>query len=117
MSKLKLHWQILIALLLAVLAGTLTGTDTTLFGVRFYAVFDFIGALFLNALKMLIVPLVALTVPLGVATSPAPGPAVMLSAPKLTVEVPFATRLTPVPAAVLLTVVVPNESVEVPKMF
>ncbi|MDD5471811.1 MAG: cation:dicarboxylase symporter family transporter, partial [Sideroxydans sp.] len=58
MIKLKLHWQILIALLLAAVAGSLTGTDTTLFGVRYYAVFDFIGTLFLNALKMLIVPLV-----------------------------------------------------------
>src|SRR5512143_2861375 len=65
MSKLKLHWQILIALLLAVLAGTLAGTDTALFGVRFYAVFDFIGALFLNALKMLIVPLVASSIVVG----------------------------------------------------
>src|SRR5512139_1900066 len=65
MSKLKLHSEILSALLLAVLAGTLAGTDTALFGVRFYAVFDFIGALFLNALKMLIVPLVASSIVVG----------------------------------------------------
>lgn len=67
MSKLKLHWQILIALLLAVVAGTWAGTDAALFGVRFYAVFDFIGALFLSALKMLIVPLVVSSIVVGMA--------------------------------------------------
>jgi len=67
MIKLKLHWQILIALLLAVLAGSLAGTESTLFGVRLYAVFDFIGTLFLNALKMLIVPLVMSSIIVGIA--------------------------------------------------
>ncbi|MFA5627028.1 MAG: dicarboxylate/amino acid:cation symporter [Thiohalomonadaceae bacterium] len=67
MIKLKLHWQILIALLLAVIAGLLTGTDAALFGVRFYTVFDFIGTLFLNALKMLIVPLVISSIIVGIA--------------------------------------------------
>ncbi|MBU1214757.1 MAG: dicarboxylate/amino acid:cation symporter [Gammaproteobacteria bacterium] len=67
MIKLKLHWQILIALLLAAIAGSLAGTDTTLFGVRYFAVFDFIGTLFLNALKMLIVPLVVSSIIVGIA--------------------------------------------------
>ena len=67
MIKLKLHWKILIALLLAVVAGTLAGTSAEFFGVRFYAVFDFIGALFLNALKMLIVPLVVSSIIVGIA--------------------------------------------------
>ncbi len=67
MFKMKLHWQILIALLLAVIAGSLTGTDATFFGIRFYAVFDFIGTLFLNALKMLIVPLVVSSIIVGIA--------------------------------------------------
>lgn len=64
---LQLHWQILIALLLAVIAGLLAGTDGSLAGVRFYAVFDFIGTLFLNALKMLIVPLVVSSIITGIA--------------------------------------------------
>jgi len=67
MFKLKLHWQILIALLLAVIAGSLAGTDGSLLGVRYYAVFDFIGTLFLNALKMLIVPLVVSSIIVGIA--------------------------------------------------
>ncbi len=65
--KLKLHWQILIALGLAVLAGSLAGTEGGLFGVSFQAVFGFVGALFLNALKMLIVPLVVSSIIVGVA--------------------------------------------------
>ncbi|MDP2431690.1 MAG: dicarboxylate/amino acid:cation symporter [Pseudomonadota bacterium] len=67
MKKLQLHWQILIALLLAAIAGTLAGTDSALFGVTFYSVFDFIGTLFLNALKMLIVPLVVSSIIVGIA--------------------------------------------------
>lgn len=66
MIKLKLHWQILIALILAVIAGTLAGTDSQFLGVRFYSMFDFIGTLFLNALKMLIVPLVVASIIVGI---------------------------------------------------
>jgi Na+/H+-dicarboxylate symporter len=67
MEKIKLHWQILIALLLAVIAGSLAGTSAEFLGVRFYAAFDFIGTLFLNALKMLIVPLVVSSIIVGIA--------------------------------------------------
>jgi len=67
MLKMKLHWQILIALLLAVIAGSLAGMESMLFGVRLYAVFDFIGSLFLNALMMLIVPLVVSSIIVGIA--------------------------------------------------
>ncbi|MEE9492457.1 MAG: dicarboxylate/amino acid:cation symporter [Gammaproteobacteria bacterium] len=56
--RLALHWQILIALALAVLAGLSVGKETVLFGIHFYALFDFIGTIFLNALKMIIVPLI-----------------------------------------------------------
>ncbi|GAB4299409.1 MAG: dicarboxylate/amino acid:cation symporter [Thiohalomonadaceae bacterium] len=65
--QLKLHWQILIALLVALPAGLLSGRDGGLFGVTFYAVFDFIGTLFLNALKMLIVPLIVASIISGIA--------------------------------------------------
>jgi Na+/H+-dicarboxylate symporter len=67
MTKLKLHWQILIALVLAVIAGLLAGTESEFLGVSFYAVFAFIGKLFLNALKMLIVPLVVSSIIVGIA--------------------------------------------------
>ena len=67
MKKLALHWQILIALLLATAAGHLTGTDGSLLGIRFFDVYNFIGTLFLNALKMIIVPLIAASIICGVA--------------------------------------------------
>lgn len=65
--NLKLHWQILIALGLAVLAGWLTGTQASLFGVTFYSIYQFLGTLFINALKMLIVPLVVSSIITGIA--------------------------------------------------
>jgi proton glutamate symport protein len=67
MLKLKLHWQIAIALLLAVVAGSVSGTTAGLFGIAFYDVYAFIGTLFLNALKMLIVPLIVSSIVVGIA--------------------------------------------------
>jgi Na+/H+-dicarboxylate symporter len=64
--KLKLHWQILISLVVAVFAGHLSGTEGTLLGVNLYAVYVFIGALFMNALKMIIVPLIISSIITGV---------------------------------------------------
>ena len=63
--SLQLHWQILIALLFAVIAGSLAGKEAGLFGVTFYELYDFFGTLFLNALKMLIVPLIASSIIVG----------------------------------------------------
>ena len=65
--KLALHWQILIALVFAALAGFLSGTETTIFGVPWVAIYTFIGTLFLNALKMIVVPLVVSAIITGVA--------------------------------------------------
>ncbi|HEC29283.1 MAG TPA: dicarboxylate/amino acid:cation symporter [Gammaproteobacteria bacterium] len=65
--KLKLHWQILIALVLAVFAGVISGKEAGIFGISFYAMFAFAGTLFLNALKMIIVPLVVSSVVVGIA--------------------------------------------------
>jgi len=67
MLKLKLHWQIVIALVLAVIAGSITGTDTGVGLFHFYDAYDFVGTLFLNALKMLIVPLIASSIIVGIA--------------------------------------------------
>ncbi len=67
MLKLKLHWQILIALALAVVAGLASGKDAGLFGITFYSIYEFFGQLFLNALKMLIVPLIVSSIIVGIA--------------------------------------------------
>ena len=64
--RLKLHWQILIALVLAVIAGRLSGTDGGILGIALYPVYAFIGALFMNALKMIIVPLIMASIITGV---------------------------------------------------
>ncbi len=67
MIRLKLHWQILLAVGLAVGAGLATAPGATLLGVEVLAIYDFLGTLFLNALKMLIVPLVVSSIIVGVA--------------------------------------------------
>ena len=73
MRKLALHWQILIAILLAVVVGTFVKSGTTedfapnIFGVSFVAIFDYIGQMFLNALRMIIVPLITSSIIIGVA--------------------------------------------------
>jgi len=63
---LALHWKILIALVLGVIAGYFS-SDRSIAGVPLVSVYDFGGQLFLNALKMLIVPLIASSIALGVA--------------------------------------------------
>ncbi len=87
--KIKLHWQVLIALGLAVVAGALSmkglffeaettdfahyiqrwlegatglGVDQKLLGFSMVPVYQFVGELFLNALKMVVVPLIAASV-------------------------------------------------------
>ncbi len=62
MIKLKLHWQVLIALVMAVVAGSATQAGSTLFGVSVMEIYHFLGTLFLNALKMLIVPLIVASI-------------------------------------------------------
>jgi Na+/H+-dicarboxylate symporter len=64
--RLALHWQIFIAIVLAALAGYLGGRELTLLGVPAYEAYDFLGTLFLNALKMIIVPLVVSTIITGI---------------------------------------------------
>lgn len=65
--RLALHWQILIALVIAAVAGWLSGTEGRLFGLHLYSIYDFLGTLFLNALKMIIVPLIFSSIVVGVA--------------------------------------------------
>ena len=64
-TKLALHWQILIALVLAAVSGLLLSQESSIFGVPVLSVLVFVGTLFLNALKMLIVPLVMASIITG----------------------------------------------------
>lgn len=73
MRKLALHWQILIAIVLAALVGWIVKQNTTdvftpaFLGVSFVSMFEFVGTIFLNALKMIIVPLITSSIIVGVA--------------------------------------------------
>ena len=49
------------------IAGRLTGADGILFGLHVQPVYSFLGSLFLQALKMLIVPLILSSIISGVA--------------------------------------------------
>lgn len=53
----KLHWQIAVALLLAVAAGAFAGPDS-----RLIVVCGFVGGLFLNGLKLVVIPLIAASI-------------------------------------------------------
>jgi Na+/H+-dicarboxylate symporter len=74
MKKLELHWQILIAILLAGVSGWLVNKsiasgveDPSFLGISIIGSFEYIGSLFLNALKMIIVPLIMSSIIIGVA--------------------------------------------------
>ena len=64
-NKIALHWQILISLCLAVMTGLVLDQGFTLFGISLLSILTFVGTLFLNALKMLIVPLVMASIITG----------------------------------------------------
>ena len=68
MPKLALHWQIFIAIVLAVICGSLSGTTGGVGNVSFYGLYDFVGTMFLNALRMVIVPLVMASIISGIAS-------------------------------------------------
>lgn len=59
-------WQVLIAIALAVGVGAFSTPDSMLFGVAYIKLFGFLGQLFLNALTLLVVPLVSSSVIYGI---------------------------------------------------
>ena len=64
----KLHWQILIALALAVVVGSFTHSINQVSGFDLTSIYEFFGAMFLNALKMIIVPLIVSSIIVGIAS-------------------------------------------------
>lgn len=59
MKKKSMLWKVLLAVILAFVAGSVTGTEMSMGGIPFYALYSFIGQLFLNSLTLLVVPLIA----------------------------------------------------------
>lgn len=66
-KKGKSPWKVLLAIMLGIICGTLTGVDGGLFGITFYSFYDVIGKLFINALMLIVVPLVSASVITGIA--------------------------------------------------
>ncbi|MBS0628151.1 MAG: dicarboxylate/amino acid:cation symporter [Verrucomicrobia bacterium] len=58
---------ILIAIFLAFILGNITGTESSIFGVTYYSIFDLFGKLFIHSLTLIVVPLVSSSIILGVA--------------------------------------------------
>lgn len=66
-KKKKSPWMVLSAILLGIICGTLTGSTGGLFGITFYSFYDLVGKLFINSLTLIVVPLVASSIILGLA--------------------------------------------------
>lgn len=58
-KRVSMLWKVLLGIALGILAGSITGKTATIFGTPYYALFDLFGQLFLNALTLLVVPLIA----------------------------------------------------------
>ena len=74
MKKIALHWQILVAIGLAAIAGAIVNQSgdgdpsaPQILGVSFLSIFNYVGTLFLNALRMIIVPLITSSIIVGMA--------------------------------------------------
>ncbi len=65
-GRIALHWQILIALALAVVVGLVANESTTIAGAALTEILGFFGGLFINALKMIVVPLIVASIIMGV---------------------------------------------------
>lgn len=67
MKRTPLYLQIIISLALAVIVGTVFSPDSEILGTKIYSILSFIGKMFLNALQMIVVPLVLSSIVVGVA--------------------------------------------------
>lgn len=59
--------KVIVAIIAAVIAGLLSGPDQTVFGIQLIEIYDLMGRLFLNALTLVVVPLVAASIISGAA--------------------------------------------------
>lgn len=66
-KKTKGPWSVFAAIILAIIFGSYVGKDAGVLGVTFYSVFDTLGTIFLNALTLVVVPLVSSSIISGIA--------------------------------------------------
>lgn len=67
MAKNSALIKVSLAMLLAIAAGAAAGPDSSIGGVTFVQLFDLVGQLFLNALNLVVIPLVAASIITGTA--------------------------------------------------
>jgi Na+/H+-dicarboxylate symporter len=60
-------WGVFIAIFLAIIFGSWVGKEGSILGITFYDIFDTIGTIFLNALTLVVVPLVSSSIITGIA--------------------------------------------------
>lgn len=65
-KKQRRPWGVFLAILLAILFGSWMGKEAGIFGITFYAIFDVLGTIFLNALTLVVVPLVSSSIITGI---------------------------------------------------
>lgn len=65
-KKSSMLWQVLVAIALAVVVGAVSTPESVFFGIEYIKLFAFLGQLFLNALTLLMVPLVSSSVIYGI---------------------------------------------------
>ncbi|MFW6323037.1 MAG: dicarboxylate/amino acid:cation symporter, partial [Guyparkeria sp.] len=102
-----LHWQILTALAAAFLVGAVFGTEAA--GIPLLSFYDFVGGLFLDALKMLIVPLITASIITGVASIGSAG-GVGQMAGRTVIYYLFSTTLAVTTALLVMNLVQPGVS-------
>ncbi|MDE3046421.1 MAG: dicarboxylate/amino acid:cation symporter [Verrucomicrobiota bacterium] len=66
-KKHKQPWGVFLAIALAIAFGSTVGDKGTIFGVTFYSIVDVLGTIFLNALTLVVVPLVSSSIITGIA--------------------------------------------------
>lgn len=65
-KKYRRPWGVFLSILLAVLFGSWVGSQASVFGITFYTIVDVIGTIFLNALTLVVVPLVSSSIITGI---------------------------------------------------
>jgi proton glutamate symport protein len=58
--------KILVAIFLAITVGSFVGPHKTLFGIKYLNIFSFFGELFLNALMLIVIPLISSSIIFGI---------------------------------------------------
>ncbi|MES2345453.1 MAG: dicarboxylate/amino acid:cation symporter [Chlamydiota bacterium] len=66
-KKKKSPWMVFGAIIAGIIIGSLTGKTFGIFGVSFYSIYDLFGTLFINALTLIVVPLVSASIITGIA--------------------------------------------------